>query len=513
MTLEEAFNSAVQRQLAGDISAAEAIYRQILLQQPAQLQTRLNLGAILHDSGRFAEAIVVYRMGLAFDPSSAEMWTNLGHSLNSLGEPDQAVAACREALALNPNLASAHNNLGNALKTLRRIPEAKTHFEQAIALQPDFDFAHNNLGTVLYMEGDLAGSAASLRRALELTPAYPDALTNLGNVLADLGQRRQGIDLCRRSIEARPDFALAHWNLALMLLRTADFATGWAEYEWRWKVKDLILPRWEFPQPQWNGQDLSGRRILLNGEQGFGDVIQFVRYAPLVAARGGKVTVFCLPELARLMRTTPGVEQVVPWDQPVPKFDVHCPMLTLPLIFQTDLTNIPATIPYLSADPAQKAAWQARLKSHTGSKVGLIWAGRPTHVADMHRTIPLDNFLPLFKAPGVRFFSLQKGPAARQAARLELPLIDWTSELHDFAVTAALIANLDLVISADTAVAHLAGALGKPVWLLLPFTPDWRWMLDRADSPWYPTMRLFRQRDRGDWPSVFAEVLKALRSL
>jgi tetratricopeptide (TPR) repeat protein len=513
MTISEAFSLAVQRTQAGDLRQAEAIYRRILLQEPAQFETRLNLGTLLHETGRFADAMAVYRMGLALDGAQAELWSNLGSSLTAAGELEQAISACRQALAINPRSPSAHNNLGNALKARTELPEAKAHFQQAIALRPDFAFAHNNLGAILYSQDDLPGAAASIRRALELNPDYPDALLNLGNVLCDLGQWQEAIALCRRAIALRPDSPSAHWNLGLMLLRLADFQNGWAEYEWRWRIKDLIIPRWEFPQPLWNGQPLGGKKILLHLEQGYGDAIQFMRYAPLVAARGGRVVLYAHPALAKLFRTTPAVEQVVPWDQPVPAFDVHFPLLSLPRLFATDLSNIPAGTPYLTADPKLKSAWQARLNATIGLKIGLAWEGRPTHVAMFRRSIPLAALSPLAEFPEVQLISLQKGLAARQVARLDFPIIDWTNELNDFADTAALIDGLDLVITGDTAVAHLAGALGKPVWLLLPFVPDWRWLLDRADSPWYPTMRIFRQNTGRDWHSPIAEVLAALRSL
>jgi tetratricopeptide (TPR) repeat protein len=525
MTIPEAFNLAVQHQHAGKFAEAEAIYRQILAQQPAQWQTRLNLGSILDDSGRSADAISVYRMGLAFDHTQAELWSNLGNSLHKVGEVDQALAACRQALSIQPELATAHNNLGNAVKSQskasaakgefpvaeRLLAEAKIHFQNAIACRPDFAVAHNNLGTVLHAQGDLDGSEASLRRAMELDPNYVQAMANFANILCERGLRQEAIQQCRRAIELKPEFEEAHWNLGLMLLRMGDFAGGWEEYEWRWRVKDLIQPQWKFPQPRWDGGELGGKQILLHAEQGFGDAIQFARYAPLVARRGGRVVLYCQPDLARLLRSLPDVQRVVPWDQPACDFDVQCPLLTLPRLFHTDLTNIPNQVPYLTAEAGLKDAWQVRLKSQEGLKVGLVWAGRPTHVSDLSRSIPLARFRPLADVPGIRLISLQKGPAARQAARLEFPLLDWTSELNDLADTAALIDQLDLVVTVDTAVAHLAGALGKRVWVLLPHTPDWRWMLDREDSPWYPTVRLFRQKAIADWTWPIEEVVKALK--
>jgi Flp pilus assembly protein TadD len=511
MTIEEAFNLAGEKRREGKVGEAEGIYRQILAQRPSHCETRMNLGTMLHECGRFADAVLVYRLGLALDPSSAVIWSNLGNTLIEMDEIAQSAAACRQAVALDPQLSTAHNNLGNALKRKGELAESKKHFELAVNLRPDFVYAQNNLATALHAEGDLQGAEARLRKALELQPNYAEAHTNLGNTLVDLGRWQEGLAECRKCLELQPDYALGHWNLGLMLLRLGDFENGWREYEWRWRVRTLINPRFDFPQPIWHGEDLGGKRILLTAEQGLGDAIQFIRYAPMVARQGGRVLVYCLPELIRLMRTVEGVEQAVGWDKPPPECDVQCALLSLPDAFKTTLATIPGGVPYLSADKTLSRKWGERMEGMGGRKVGLAWAGRPTHYNDRRRSIPLSMLGPLAEVEGTRFFSLQKGEAAAQVADAGLPMTDWTDELNDMAETAALMENLDLVITSDTSVAHLAGAMGKAVWVLLPFVPDFRWMLERSDSPWYPTMRLFRQKRLDDWRGPIDEATAALR--
>jgi Tetratricopeptide repeat/Glycosyltransferase family 9 (heptosyltransferase) len=355
-------------------------------------------------------------------------------------------------------------NLGNSLADNRQLDEAVTAYRQAIALRPD----------------------------------YLQAVANLGNALTRLGRYHEAIEIYERAIAINPDHPFAHFNMATVLLTLGNFERGWAEHEWRIKAAGSPTD-WHTKFPRWTGDDLNGRRILLHSEQGRGDTIQFVRYIPLIAQRGGRVVLGCPPELGRLLRNVSGVKQLI-HGAPLPQFDVHCPLPSLPLVFQTTLLTIPSTVPYLTVDPTLSQRWRARLADDRRLKVGLAWAGSPTHGNDRNRSIMLMTLSPLLNIPGIRFFSLQVGAAGEPARRLPASVItDFTNELTDFADTAALVEHLDLIISVDTAVAHLAGALGKAVWVLLPFVPDWRWMLDRDDSPWYPTMRLFRQARLGDW--------------
>jgi hypothetical protein len=344
------------------------------------------------------------------------------------------------------------------------------------------------------------------------------AYSNLGTALTSLGRLDEAVDAYRRALKIAPAHALIHHSLGAALLLKGDFHNGWPEMEWRWKAGAVgpFRPA-DFAQPMWDGSDPRGRRILLYAEQGFGDTIHFSRYIPLVAARGASLVVLCPKELTRLFQSSFPGSGIALIDDPlqVGHFDLQCPLMSLPLIFKTDLQTIPRTIPYLRADPALVNQWRERMKTESNVRVGLAWTGRSTHPNDRNRSIPAADLAPLAEGRQVDFFNLQLPTAIAQQAQQWIPqlqLIDQTDDIKDFADTAAIIENLDLVIAVDTAVAHLAGAMGKPVWMLLPFAPDWRWMLGRNDSPWYPTMRLFRQTTQGDWPAPIAEVVRALRS-
>jgi len=314
-----------------------------------------------------------------------------------------------------------------------------------------------------------------------------------------------------KALYFQPDHPDGHWNKALLQLLTADFANAWREYEWRWlKFPDQ---RRYFRAPLWDGADIAGKTILLHAEQGFGDAIQFIRYAPLVAQRGIVVYVECQPELATLFRNLPGVSRTISRGDTLPAFDYHCPLMSLPFAFSTTLSNIPAATPYLSADPSLSQIWKRRLEAQKGKlKIGLAWAGAAIHRKDRERSLPAAALAPLSDLNHA-LISLQKGPATSGIPDALPALIDFTPELNDFADTAALIANLDLVICADTAVAHLAAAMGKPTWLLLAYSPDWRWLLDREDSPWYPAIKLFRQQSRADWAGVMDRVIQSLATV
>jgi len=549
LTIQQAFELALQHPPSGRLRDAEQIYRQILAQQPAHAGALHHLGVIAHQVGRSEVAVDLIRQAIALQPGYAEAHSNLGNALRSRGQPDEAIAAYRQAITLRPGYAEAHYNLGNALMDKGQRDEAIASYRQAIALGPGYVEAHNNLGYALHGKGQFDEAIAALQQAIAFQPGYVDAHYNLGNALMDNGRldeavaafqqtitlrpgyaeacnnlgnalkdRRQldeAVGVYRKAIALRPDFAEAHHNLAFVLLQKQDYSQGWREYEWRWKMKDFPSPRRSFSQPQWDGSDLNNRTILLHSEQGFGDAIQFIRYVPLVAKRGGRIIVECPVELQRLFQGEPRGWEIIARGKPLPAFDVHCPLLSLPLVFGTTAQSIPAQVPYLHCDPQLAAKWRERLSGLPESrKVGLVWAGSPAFTYDKARSPrQLSLFSPLAEAENVRFFSLQKGEAAKQAGNPPqgMQLFDWSGDLHDFADTAALIANLDLVISSDTAVAHLAGAMGKPVWVILPFAPDWRWLLERDDCIWYPTMRLLRQAQRGDWDEVLRRLSGALK--
>jgi Flp pilus assembly protein TadD len=510
-TIQQTFNLALQHHQAGQLHDAEQLYRQILAREPNHADAMHHLGMAAGQAGRNDIAVELIGRAIAIKPDYPEALNNFGNALKGSGQLDEAIAAYRQAIALRPSHPDAHGNLGSALNAKGQHDEAIAAYGRAIALSSSNPVTYYNLGNALKDKGQLDEAMAAYRRAIALKPNYAEAHFNIGTAQGNKGKIEQAIAAYRRATALKPDYAEAHWNLALALLARGEFAEGWKEFEWRWECKDLPRRR-TFAQPQWDGSSLQGRTILLHSEQGLGDTIQFIRYAPLVAEHGGTVIVGTVPELHRLLQGAAGVARWLNQGETVPTFDVHCPLMSLPAIFGTTLETIPPRVPYLQADAEQVVRWKKELAADSHRfKVGLAWAGNPTHVNDRNRSISLAALAPLATVQGVSFYSLQKGDAGKQAkASPGLHLIDRTDDLKDFADTAALVANLDLVICVDTAVAHLAGALGKPVWTLLPFTTDWRWLLKREDCPWYPSMRLFRQPGRGDWGSVIKRVGEAL---
>jgi Tfp pilus assembly protein PilF len=463
-TTVEARNGAAEATRA----VGEAAYRQ---------------GLALHAAGKPAAAVPHYLRALSSGFVTAECLNNAGCAARDTGRPDIAVDLLEECLRLAQRHAGALSNLGNAQKDLGRLDQAERSCRAALAIAPDRPGLHFNLGAVLQ----------ALERDHEAAAAY------------------------RAELALDPDNASAHYNLAEACLRLGRLDEGWSEMEWRFRsgrVKDPLARA----GARWHGERLAGRTVLLDCEQGLGDALHFVRYAPLIAARGGRVVVRVYPALERLMRRIAGIE-VVATTAPLPRFDLYLPMLSAPHVFATTLDTIPASMPYLAADPADVAAWRERLAPYDGLRVGLVWAGAPrqndpdAQRIDKRRSISLDTFAALAGIPGVTLVSLQKRPPA---AQLENPppglaLIDPMGEVGDFADTAALIENLDLVVSVDTSVAHLAGGLGKPVWILSRFDGCWRWLTDRDDSPWYPTARLFRQERSEDWSGAVGRLAAALR--
>jgi Tetratricopeptide repeat len=379
------------------------------------------------------------------------------------------------------------------------------YYRQALHLQPANAEAHINLGIGLWDQNKLAEAMASFQEALRLHPASAEARTKLGMVLADQGKLAEAKVCFQQALRLQPANAEAHTSLAILQLLHGDFAQGWPEYEWRWQCKRFNkLPT--LSQPLWDGAPLSGRTLLVQGEQGLGDTLQFVRYLPLVQKSGGKVVMRCQPLLRRLLQSCAGIDQVVAYDTALPPCDCRMPVLSLPRLLGTTLATIPAEVPYLRPDPNEESRWRAELAALVGFRVGIAWQGNPEHPNDCRRSVPLEQFAPLAGVPEVRLVSLQQGPGSEQLAGAAFPITALGERLADFATTAAVVRALDLVVCVDTAVAHLAGAVGAPVWVALPFLPDWRWLLDREDSPWYPTMRLFRQPQPGQWAEVFATI-------
>jgi Tfp pilus assembly protein PilF len=498
-----------------DQAAAAPMFRRALALDRDMADAHNNLGVALHGLGRNAEAIACYRRALALRPDYAKAELNLGVALMDADELTAAAEHLRRAVALAPQLPQAHYNLGNLFEKQAALEEAAASFRRAAELQPDFYEAHNNLGAVLSKTGADAPALASFEQALALKPAHAEAHHNVGNALADLGRYDQALTSFRQAIALDAAHVQASFSEAMLLLLRGELRAGFEKYESRWRLE--TLPPRGFPAPLWNGEDLAGRTILLHAEQGYGDTIQCLRYVPQVAARGRAVLEVpkeLLGLARRLQEAKPGIDSVIARGDALPDFDLQCPLFSLPRAFGTTIETIPGEVPYLSAAPEAIARWGDRLGDGPGLKVGLAWAGSAQHRNDARRSIMIDELEPLFGLAGIRWFSLQVGSRAGDLARLPGGRVtDLSHALTDFAETAAAIHNLDLVIAVDTAVAHLAGALGKPAFVLLRARPDWRWLLARQDSPWYPSLRLFRQHQAGDWENVVARVRAALTRL
>jgi tetratricopeptide (TPR) repeat protein len=489
-------------------------YKKALELDPLLVSASYNLGSVLQEKGELEQALQYYKAVLKLDPTFADAWNTIGSILQEKGQADEALAYYRKAIECDPNLMGAYYNIGKALMQKGRIEEAIDHYQKALQLNPDSAEAHNNLGFSLLEKGQSDDALSHFRKAVSLNPNFAEAYYNLALYHQDGNLPDEAVHYYEKAIHYKPDFVDAHWNMACALLLSGNFGRGWKEYEWRWKLKGHRGSN--ITGPRWDGSDISGQTIFLHAEQAFGDTIQFVRYATLVAQRGAKVIVQAPKELKRILGSVSGVEHVVAEGKQLPEFDVHCPLLSLPLVFGTTIHSIPATVPYIHVSPLLSKIWKDRLQYDSSRlKIGLVWTGRTKAERERRRSCTPDLLSNLTQFEDTTFYSLQKGEGIQQAnARpKDMKLVDYTEELNDFLDTAALAANLDLIISVDTAVAHLAGALGRPVWTLLSFVPDWRWMLSRRDSPWYPTMRLFRQPSPGNWEAVIEEVKKELGKL
>jgi tetratricopeptide (TPR) repeat protein len=479
--------------------------------KPDHADAHSNLSALLRILGRFDEALTACKAAISLKPDYAEAHSNLGALLRTLGRFDEAITACNRAIGLKPGYAEAHSNLGNALRGLGRLDEALAAYNKAISLKPDYAEAHSNLASLLDTVGRFDEALTACNTAIRIQPGYAKAHENMGIVFDHLCRLEEALAAFDTAISLTPDDAGFNFNQSCALLRMGLFPKGWDQYEWRWKNRHMAGSQRHFAQPIWHGDIDAGKTLLIHAEQGFGDTLQFCRYATLAAEHGMRVNLEVPRPLVRLLGNLPGVDQVVGQGDALPHFDVHAPMMSLPRLFGTTVATIPGKTPYLRADEGAAALWRQRLSmiAGQGRRIGLVWAGNPkTHCPDLasrerRRSISPEFLAPLFKTRGLKFFSLQKdGPAAPA----EFPLIDLMQEMEDFADTAALIANLDLVISVDTAVAHLAAAIGKPVWLLNRFDSCWRWLIGRRDSPWYPELRLYNQPQPGDWKPVVAEI-------
>ncbi|MGB3496175.1 MAG: tetratricopeptide repeat protein [Elainellaceae cyanobacterium] len=517
---------------------AQTAYEKAVTLAPDSLDVRLNWANALRDSGQLREAIAQYQEMLQRDPTFVDVYNNLGNLLQNIQKYEQAIA-CYQAGLQHRSTPSLLNNLAAAYQSLGRNEEAIAHYQQAIALRPNYADAYYNLGNALRAMDQHQEAIAAYGKAIDLNPQASENYNNLGLVLHDVRHMPQALVCFERAIALRSDYPDAILNRGLSRLIMGELEQGFADYEQRWRVKgrDFKPPR-EFDVPLWNGDELPESTILLHAEQGLGDTLQFVRYVSLASERVGQVVLECQPPLVKLLRSVPGVDAVIAKGDRLPKFEAHAPLMSLPHLLDTTLTTIPATVPYVnpvgsrpdkvsqelekSEDVVSSNGLQSLIEQGGDRlKVGIVWAGSPTHLNDRHRSCSIEWFKPLGEIPGVQLYSLQKGDREadlqpdqntdHETSHETSPILNLAPELHDFTDTAGAIARLDLVITVDTSVAHLAGALGKPVWVLLGFASDWRWLLEREDSPWYPTARLFRQTQLDNWADVFAQVKAALQ--
>jgi Flp pilus assembly protein TadD len=500
----------------GQLDLAVSRFRLALQRRPDHPKAYHNLAVALAEKGRLDDALEHMATALRLHPDYLEARVNLGHFLVQARRLDEAVAAFRQALQLQPDHADALLHLGVCLTQSRRPDEAAVYLEHLVRLRPDFVEGHNRLGLALTDLGDLDGAARAFDEALRLDPRCADAHANLGSVRKAQGRLAQAVACYDLALLLGPDSLTTRWNRSLALLQQGDYVRGWAEYESRRrKPNSGIRP---FVQPTWDGGPFPGRTLLVHMEQGFGDMLQGIRFVELAKAKGGSVMVTAPTKLMPLLSRCGGIDRLVDERAELPRFDVHAPLLSLPHLLGTTVDTLPGRSPYLLADPALVERWRGPVRSIGGFRVGIAWQGNPLHPWDRHRSMPLAALAPLAEIDGVQLVSLQKGPGVEQLAAsrrrfavAELGEIDEAAGM--FMDTAAIVAHLDLVVTVDSSIAHLAGGLGAPAWVALASMTDWRWLHGRDDSPWYPTLHLFQQPNLGDWRHVVAEMAAALKRL
>ena len=490
---------AIAAHRRGDRAMAMEAYRAILDDTPDHADALHLLGVTHYEGREFREALPLIQRAIRLRPDVAEFHHSLGVLYRAGDYCETACKSIVRALRLAPGYLDAYNTLALTLIDMKRPGDAETALRQGLSHDPDNADLHATLGNVLLHRDDHAAAVRELERALAVNPEHADALNNLGVARNLMGERAAALAAFEKSVEHAPGHVNAQYNYAQQLLMEGRFEHGWRRHEWRLERPNY---RRDFTAPRWHGEPLNGRRILLWAEQGLGDAIQFIRFAPLVAARGGRVLVECKPQLHRLFAGVDGVHSVAEAGEGG-AYDLHCPIMSLPLMFETRPDHIPGSVPYL---PQLRAP---ALESPAGAfKVGLNWAGNPDNIRDRHRSRPLDQFAPLAAVAGTAFFSLQWGAGSEQRPPPGMALVDLCPGQKDFYDTAAAMLALDLIISVDSASAHLAGGLGRPTWLILDRVADWRWMVAREDTPWYPTMRIFRRES--DWDAVFRQIAAEL---
>ncbi|NQW01529.1 MAG: tetratricopeptide repeat protein [Rhodospirillales bacterium] len=511
--LKTAAQAALRSYGQGHAAAAEAAIEKIFAIDPDQPDA-LHLKGLMALNGKdYQTAEACFSQAVTLQPVFPLAHYNRGNGFLETRQYLRAEASYLKAIDQLADFPEACGNLGLTYMMLGDDAKAIAYLTRTIALKPDFTHALNNMGNVLRRQGRPMEAAAFYNKAIISAPGFALGYNNLGNVLRDLGQLDKAIAAFRRARDLDPELAEAPYNLALALLLTGDFAAGWEGYRWRHQIPGGPPAARQFSQPPWDGGDVSGKTLYLYPEQGLGDTIQFCRYVPLVAQRGGKIILRVPADLDALLTSLAGVDSMVLETEPGPEtFDVHASLLDLPRIFATDQDTIPWSGPYLGVGEKQAAVWADRIRADRGLRVGLVWAGNAGHENDRNRSMDPRILAPLSRIDGITLHSLQIGSGNQAKALFGDAIVDLAPWIRDWSDTAAAIRNLDLMISVDTSSAHLAGAMGSEVWTLLPYMPDWRWQLDRDDSPWYPTMRLFRQTAIGDWDSVVQRLVTALEN-
>ncbi len=504
---QKIINEAFQLHQSGKIEDAIKLYSKVLAKQQGNAQLLYFLGTANLQIGQLRLCVEQLRKSLKILPNNPFAFNNLGSALRGLKQPDQAILNYDKALSLKPDYAEAHYNRGNALRDLHRPEEALVSFRNALTIRPDYAEAYNNQGLTLQHLNRPEEALASFHKALAIRRDFAEAYNNQGLAFQQLNRSEEALSSYDKALALKPDYAEAYWNKSLLLILMGQYLEGWELFEWRFKNEQLKHDAPPFPKPPWRGQaDIRGRKLLIHGEQGYGDVIQFCRYLPQVRALGADIILEVQQPLVPLVSTLNCPMTVVAKGDVLPEVDAYCPIMSLPYVFKTTVGTIPAEVPYLFSDKEKVKVWQEKL-GPARLRVGLTWSGSRDHKNDLNRSIWLKELLPLTDLP-IEWHSLQKEYRQPDLEILEAhpEIRQHQDDLTDFSDAAALIECLDLVISVDTSTAHLAGALGKPVWILLPHAPDYRWMLDREDSPWYPSARLFRQSKAGDWAGVIQSV-------
>lgn len=551
--IEGLLHAALRFHEAGNLMEAGRLYSDILRANPAHFEALHRLALIHFQTGRFGDAERLFAAAIKVNPQSPEAFYGRGCALQSLLRYEEALASFARALAIRPDYVEARNNRGvtllamkrfaealacfgglevandyakalilnnraAALLGLKRFKEALAYCEKSLALAPELVIAWSTYAATLVALGRYQEALAGYDRALRLKPDFAEALNHRASALRELKRLEEALASYDRALQLKPDFADAFNNRAMLRLLLGRYRDGWLDHEWRWGAENIISERPKINAQAWQGEDLTRRRIAVYSEQGIGDIIQFARYLPLLARRGAEVTFFVPQNLIRLLRPLASRIKLAGSIDDREPFDFQCALMSLPLWFGTEVSSIPGEVPYLTAENDLVARWRKKIAGR-GVKVGIAWQGAPAGAIDQGRSIPLAEFVPLSRLSGVRLISLQKTHGLDQLAGLPAHTnIETFGDEFDagpdaFVDTAAIMRTLDLIITSDTSIAHLAGALGRPTWVALKYVPDWRWLLDREDSPWYPTLRLFRQETPGDWKLVFAEIAQELRSL